>query len=173
MKARAQKLAIVGEIAHRHEADPLLTSAGSAALVRRGVARSLVISCPDGCGEMLTINLDPRAGPAWRMYHNSRGVSLFPSVWRDTGCRSHFIVWQSRIYWCDWGEDLEPTEKSLEDRVHAALLATLTPYLDIADALNEIPWAVLSACNHLTRRGLAIAGVGRENGMFRLRPSGG
>lgn len=43
---------------HRHEADELIAEPGEAALVHRGVDRSLVMACPNVCGEMLTINLD-------------------------------------------------------------------------------------------------------------------
>ena len=42
---------------------------GDCAVVERaGTRRQLVMCCPDGCGEILSINLDPRSGPAWRLY---------------------------------------------------------------------------------------------------------
>jgi hypothetical protein len=54
---------------------------------------------PRGCGEVFPINLDPRAGPAWRLYSDPRrGVSLYPSVWRESGCESHYVIWRNRIY---------------------------------------------------------------------------
>jgi hypothetical protein len=92
MKRRAQTLSLRGTVDHRHEADERLRDLGEAVLVRRGVDRSLTMLCPDGCGETLTVNLDRRTGPAWRLYVEGQAVSLFPSVWRNSGCRSHFIV---------------------------------------------------------------------------------
>lgn len=167
MKRRAQTLAFRGAVEHRHEADERLGSPGEAVLVRRGVDRSLTMLCPDGCGETLTINLDRRAGPAWRLYVDGRAVSLFPSVWRHTGCCSHFIVWKSHIYWCDWGEELQSTSTEFEDLVLSSLTGELQPYAEIAEALDAVPWAVLSACHRLQRRGAALEGVSTQRGWFR------
>src|SRR4051812_40038452 len=89
------------EVEHRHDGDTLLQTPGDAVLVQRGRPRSLLIACPDGCGETLVVNLDPRAGKAWRIYRKGAVISLSPSVWRDGGCESHFIVWRSHILWCD------------------------------------------------------------------------
>lgn len=166
MKRRAQTLSFQGTVEHRHEADDRLSALGEAVLVRRGVDRSLTMLCPDGCGETLTVNLDRRSGPAWRLYIEGQDVSLFPSVWRHTGCCSHFIVWRSRIYWCDWGEELQATNEDFERRVLASLSLTLRPYSEIAEALDAVPWAVLSACQRLRRQGLVVEGVDRQLGWF-------
>src|SRR3954466_5762253 len=90
-----------GTVSHRAEADKLLAEPGDLVLVVRGVARSLVMMCPDGCGDIITVNLDRRAGKAWSFYKDKRGLSLFPSVWRDTGCGAHFILWANTIFWTD------------------------------------------------------------------------
>lgn len=167
MRRRANTLDLLGPVEHRHEADDRLQRPGQAVVVRRGVDRSLTMLCPDGCGETLTINLDRRAGPAWRLYTEPMSVSLFPSVWRDTGCRSHFIVWKSRIYWCDWGEELQAMDHEFEALVQARLASTLQSYTDVATALDVVPWAVLSACRRLVRQGLASEGVGNQQGWFK------
>lgn len=168
MKQRAQTLVFRGAVEYRHEADEQLRSPGEAVVVRRGVDRSLTMLCPDGCGEVLTINLDRRTGPAWRLYVEGQAVvSLFPSVWRNTGCCSHFIVWRSRIYWCDWGEELQSVDEEFELRVLACLGITLQPYSQIAAALDVVPWAVLSACRQLHRQGLVIEGAGDQQSWFR------
>lgn len=160
---------MTGEVAHRHEADALLTNPGTAALVHRGVDRSLVIACPDGCGDVLTINLDARGGAAWTMYRERMGVSLFPSIWRETGCRSHFIVWRSKIYWCDSDDEIVDDDAKLQARVQPLLDSTPRSFVDIANRVGEVPWTVLSACKALVRKGLAIAGLGRQSGTFRRR----
>jgi hypothetical protein len=167
MKRRAQTLSLRGTVDHRHEADERLRDLGEAVLVRRGVDRSLTMLCPDGCGETLTVNLDRRTGPAWRLYVEGQAVSLFPSVWRNSGCRSHFIVWKSRIYWCDWGDELQATSEGFERRVLTSLSGALLPYPEIADALDAIPWAVLSACKRLCGKGLAVEGADKQLGWFR------
>lgn len=113
-----------GTTEYRDEANVLLEKPGDAVLVERGVPRSLVMRCPDGCGETLTINLDRRAGKAWRMHAEKNAtLSLYPSVWKADGCRSHFVVRQSRIIWC------EPNSRTA-DRArepHQLEPASLTP----------------------------------------------
>lgn len=68
------------------------------AIVERGVPRWAVFRCPCGCGELLTINLDRRVGPHWRLIRRKSGVSLSPSVWRTSGCHSHFILWKNQVW---------------------------------------------------------------------------
>jgi Family of unknown function (DUF6527) len=167
MSSRAQKVSFHGIVEHRHEADERLRALGDAVLVRRGVDRSLTMLCPDGCGETLTVNLDRRTGPAWRFYAEGQAVSLFPSVWRNTGCCSHFVVWKSRIYWCDWGDELLPVDEEFEERVLATLTKELRLYTEVAERLDAVPWAVLSACSRLCRKGLALAGKGEQQVWFR------
>lgn len=166
MKRRANALDFRGKVEHRHQAGERLHLPGQAVVVHRGVDRSLTMVCPDGCGETLTINLDDRSGPAWRLYIEGEAVSLYPSVWRNTGCCSHFILWSSRIYWCDRAEELQPTDSEFESKVLQALTATLRSFSDIAQELSVVPWAVLSACKHLHQRGLALQGTGQHSTWF-------
>lgn len=170
MNQRAMHIAFKGEVLRRHEANPLLSEPGAAVLVFRGVARSLAVACPDGCGEQLTINLDRRTGLAWRFYRSDSSVSLFPSVWRDTGCKSHFIVWRSKIFWCDWHDELDAPMEEVVQKAMAALPDAFVSYVVISDQLDLVPWSVLSACHRLCRLGLAEAGTGNEQGQFRRRP---
>jgi Family of unknown function (DUF6527) len=166
---RSRRIILRGVVAHRHEADDLLKTPGDAVLVRRGVDRSVAIQCPDGCGEKLTINLDPRTGPAWRSFQTGEMLTLFPSVWRRTGCLSHFIVWCSRIYWCDWGDPLEVPSEDIVQRTLSSLTGIPKPYPIIANSLGLEPWAVLSACTELVKRGLAVRGLGDDAANFRRR----
>jgi hypothetical protein len=87
------------------------------ALVERGVRRALVFRCPSGCGDVLSINLDARAGPAWRLRLSQRGVTLMPSVWRTEGCRSHFVLWNNTIWWCRIGDDDEQWPDDMEQEL--------------------------------------------------------
>jgi hypothetical protein len=69
-------------------------------LVKRGMARAAIFRCPCGCEDVVVINLDPQAGSAWRYREHQGRLTLMPSVWRETGCESHFVVWDNQIYWC-------------------------------------------------------------------------
>lgn len=74
------------------------TAAERIVVVERGLLRWVVFQCPCGCGELVTINLDKRVGPSWRLTRKKDSVSLNPSVWRESGCRSHFILWNNRVW---------------------------------------------------------------------------
>jgi len=85
---------------HRAALQLLRTDAVHAVIVYREVPRAALFHCPCGCGEVLTVNLDPRAGAAWRWKRDGEGLTLLPSVRRTSGCASHFIVWRGRLWWC-------------------------------------------------------------------------
>jgi hypothetical protein len=156
-----RRLRLRGRVANRTEAAALLQDAGDAVIVVRGQPRALVMKCPDRCGETLSINLDPRAGKAWRLYvgrARRRGVTLFPSVWRDGGCGAHFIIWDDEILWCGpWEEEnREPgLDAALDERVMAACATrsgAISP-TEVADQIDEIPWDVARACRRLAMAG--------------------
>jgi len=170
---RAERIRDRGEVERRHEADDRLEQPGDFVLVRRGVLRSFVLRCPDGCGDTLTINLDPRSDKAWRFYRKRRQVSLYPSVWRDSGCCSHFIVWNHTINWCDvyWDEERVPNENpaDLVDRVYAACTDQWKDFARIAEELDEVPWDVNRECQALTALGKLDKGERALRGSFRRR----
>ncbi len=172
--SRTHRLQLRKVVGSRMEATQHLRSPGDAVLVERGVPRWLLMSCPCGCGAELPINLDARAGKAWRLYRTPHlGLSLFPSVWRDTDCRSHFIVWRDRIVlFGQRDEDLASASSAEETASLArAALAELpeagfVSYVHIADALGEIPWDVLYALRYLAEQGLVREGRGKQRGTF-------
>ncbi|WP_226400231.1 DUF6527 family protein [Ferribacterium limneticum] len=149
-----------GSTSRFSEAIPKLHSPGDYVLVVRGVPRSIVMACPDGCGEILPINLDRRVGKAWRTYDTGQDLTIFPSVWRDTGCRAHFIVWRDKILWPDTRTTAEPVfDESFLSSVLARLSSSgFTSFETIAEDLRMIPWEVLWACNALVRQRRAIEG---------------
>ena len=168
----ARELRLVGEAPRRAEAEALLSNAGDAVIIRRGVVRSLLLRCPDGCGQTLLVNLDPRTDKAWRLRIDRGGLTLFPSVWRDGGCGSHFVVWQHRILWCD-GEDAADNEdpeydESAEDRVARGLRQRLAPPEEIGDRVNESGWEVTRVGHRLVKQGRARSGQGDQRGWFGL-----
>ncbi len=168
-----RRLQLKATVDGRSNADSYLNSPGDAVLVTRGSPRWLVMSCPCGCGEVIPINLDPRSGPAWEYYDGAkRGLTVFPSVWRDTGCRSHFIIWYGRIFLfggeSEDGEFNVPPEvqQSLNSRVPKKLSEQLVHFREIARQLDAVPWDVEHVCRQLVRTGYAREGTGKQRGFF-------
>lgn len=159
MSPPTRKVRMVGQAEYRDEAEAALSDAGEASLVLRGRPRSVVMACPDGCGETLVVNLDGRAGKAWRFDMRGGGLTLYPSVWRDGGCGSHFIVWRGHILWCDRfeRENLEPDyDEGIEKFVLDAMdVEEPHSVVQLADIIDELVWDVNRAANRLVRRGVA------------------
>ncbi len=171
---KASQLRLMGVVSSRGEASAYLKAPGDAVLIERGRPRLLLLSCPCGCGEHFPINLDPRAGPAWRLYRNrKKGLTLFPSVWRESGCCSHYVIWRDKIilfgqYDEDW-DDPSFEDGTLPDSelVREQLPVTgLIPFSEIADAIDAVPWDVLKVCRRLVRAGIARESRGKERGFF-------
>ncbi len=57
--------------------------------------------CPCGCAAVIQLCVLPESRPNWTVTTHIDGkLSLHPSVWRTTGCRSHFFLRAGRIEWC-------------------------------------------------------------------------
>ena len=174
MNKSADKVRFKGKVATRGEASALINKPGDAALIERGRPRLLLVNCPCGCGQHFPINLDPRAGPAWRLYWNrQRELSLYPSVWRESDCMSHYVIWRNKIfllgkYENDFDACLQPDNAiRLVDAVRQRLPESgLVSFSQIADELDAIPWDVLIVCRRLVRAGVAREGLGTERGSF-------
>lgn len=171
MKPPARQLKLLGEREHRDQVEALLKEPGDVVLVNRGVLRSLLMSCPDGCGETVVVNLDSRSGKAWRLDRRGGKLTLYPSVWLESGCKSHFIVWRDRLIWCDRYElgNLEPEyDPDLETRVLGVLeFNRLRSAEDIASQLDEITWEVSRASRRLVNKGQAVEGGDKQRNCFR------
>jgi len=170
------RISLKAEVASRVGTEELLTDPGDVVLITRGQPRWILLRCPCGCGEEIPVNVDARAGKAWRLYREERtGITLFPSVWRDTGCQSHFIIWRDQILMFGpgrkWGKS--PRESidlpSLSQRVLAVWpQGDFVSYIQVADLLREIPWDVLEACRDLVTAGELLEGSGDQRGSFRI-----
>ncbi|WP_367181999.1 DUF6527 family protein [Halothiobacillus sp.] len=61
-----------------------------------------LFKCPCGCGDVITITLQTVHQPHWHLTLTQFGrPTLSPSVWRDIGCKSHFVLSDGRVYWCN------------------------------------------------------------------------
>jgi Family of unknown function (DUF6527) len=168
---RSETIRFTGTFVNRDEAAASLKMTGDMALVTRGVPRMVLMDCPCGCRDVLVANLDLRAGPAWRIYRRGKAISLFPSYWRDTKCKSHFILWKNHIYWCEWDdeEELWTSSSAVEESVLRAMSEDFVNYELLAEKLGEIPWDVLQACHALVRKGYAEMNLPRRKGEFRRK----
>ena len=167
--AKAVKVCSKGEVERFSEAIAKLSEPGDYATVVRGVPRSIVMRCPDGCGETITVNLDRRAGPAWRKYVRADLMTIYPSVWRESGCEAHFIVWNNKIVWC--GPREEPASFAIDDQLLDQVLSILPTvggvhYEDVAETAGLIPWDVHWVCRHLVSVGAAVQAT---KGYFRKK----
>jgi hypothetical protein len=126
-------------------------------VVRDEVPRWLVMGCPDGCGETIKTNLDPRSGPAWRIYEEDHQLSLYPSIWRDTGCRSHFVIWRDFIwtfgtdssYLKEGSKELKAKLNKLSKKILRVVTGEPTSYRLLAERVSANPWDVQAACERL------------------------
>jgi hypothetical protein len=63
---------------------------------------SIGMACPCGCGERLELMLLANVKPRWSVaVDDNQHPSLHPSVWLQSGCRSHFWLRGGKVYWCD------------------------------------------------------------------------
>jgi hypothetical protein len=173
MSGPARRLRWRGIGEYRDQAEPLLEAAGDVAGIVRGRPRSLIMKCPDGCGDTLVINLDPRAGKAWFVDVRGERLSLYPSVWREDGCQSHFILWRDHILWCGRYED-DNVEPVYDPDLEAAVIRLLSvsryrSSLEIASELGEIPWEVSRVLRRFARDGRAEEGEATLKDRFRLK----
>ena len=162
MELRAIKITYKGSVSNRSDSKDLITDPGEMVIVKRGVPRLLILRCPCGCGDDLIINLDKRSGPAWRLYSKSKSYTLFPSYWRDTECGSHFIVWNSKIFWCYSRTDYMDEDWEVSEQIEGIVLDALKEsefihYIDLADEHGLVPWECLQACKQLSYKGLCEA----------------
>ncbi|WP_412769231.1 DUF6527 family protein [Ralstonia pseudosolanacearum] len=66
----------------------------------KGVPKWTMLRCPCGCGEVITLSLQPTHEPRWTFDAATSGrASLYPSIWRTTGCHSHFWLKDGRVFW--------------------------------------------------------------------------
>lgn len=69
-------------------------------LVGEGEPWQAAFLCPCGCGARIQLSLVRDDQPRWDFTaHSDRKITLHPSVWRKSGCQSHFFLREGRILW--------------------------------------------------------------------------
>jgi len=59
----------------------------------------LCFRCPCGCNEVISLNLLKQANPRWRFIIRWRRITIYPSIWRKIGCKSHFHIRKGKVDW--------------------------------------------------------------------------
>jgi len=79
------------------------------------------MACPlRQCAEPLSMNLLPDYQPMWRLtQHKNGSASLYPSIWRKTGCGCHFWLRCGTIEWCTRGRETVGGVPRTRSRGHA------------------------------------------------------
>jgi hypothetical protein len=170
-------ITLQGIVASRSDATWMLPNPGDAVVVDRGRPRVLILNCPCGCKEVFALNVDRSAGKAWRLYLNQSRLTVYPSIWRDTGCLSHFIISRGTAYVFGGEEDEEqsaligrPSPSLDQESVRRHLIGGQPRSVEfLADRLQALPWDVLTICRQLVRQGEAFEGTAAEKGSFGLR----
>ena len=55
--------------------------------------------CPCGCNAIIQLNLLREASPRWKVYTKRNKVTLYPSINRRVGCKSHFYIRKGKVIW--------------------------------------------------------------------------
>jgi hypothetical protein len=77
-----------------------------------------MMRCPCGCDDIIQLSLHKSGRPRWTATTHLDGrITLRPSVWKLTGCRSHFILERGRIIDClSYGNGASVNEPEMPTR---------------------------------------------------------
>lgn len=66
----------------------------------KGYVKWVYIKCPCGCGDILTLSLMKKNRPSWNLKVDKlHRPTLYPSVWKNDGCKSHFWIRKGKLEW--------------------------------------------------------------------------
>ena len=58
------------------------------------------LRCPCGCNDIIMLSLDRKLNPSWSVKQDKFGrASIFPSINKLAGCRSHFWIKKGKLKW--------------------------------------------------------------------------
>jgi hypothetical protein len=66
-------------------------------LIGKHAVWSILFCCPCGCKRVVHLNTLPDERPSWSYELVNNSISIWPSIRRIDGCRSHFFVENSRM----------------------------------------------------------------------------
>jgi len=70
-------------------------------VVYQGKPLWALFRCPCGCRHVISLSLQKIHRPHWKVRKYSEGrPTVYPSVWQNKDCCSHFWIRDGRVYWC-------------------------------------------------------------------------
>ncbi len=61
----------------------------------------ICLLCPCGCGEVIQISTLSNDKPRWNFRKGGfYRITVAPSIWRTSGCKSHFFIRNGIVDWC-------------------------------------------------------------------------
>lgn len=65
----------------------------------------LMFRCPCGCGDVIQLSLLEKSKQSWKIeIENDKQFSIYPSIDRIVGCKSHFFIKKNKVEWCSLSE---------------------------------------------------------------------
>lgn len=65
-----------------------------------GALWSAAFKCPCGCDALIQLSLLAEERPHWSLDLTGNSATVHPSVWRRSGCCSHFHIRGGSVVWC-------------------------------------------------------------------------
>lgn len=63
-------------------------------------AKWAYLKCPDGCGDTIMLSLSDSKKPSWSISQDDFGrPTLYPSIHKLDGCKSHFWIRDGKVIW--------------------------------------------------------------------------
>lgn len=67
----------------------------------RGKSYWVLFRCPCGCNSIISLSLQASHSPKWKLIESENGrPTLFPSIWQNKGCYSHFWITDGKVNMC-------------------------------------------------------------------------
>jgi len=61
----------------------------------------VLFRCPCGCSDFIHLSLLNKSKASWAMVNKEQSFSIYPSINKISGCKSHFFIVDSNIKWCN------------------------------------------------------------------------
>jgi len=88
----------------RFPSDPLQNRHTLILVDDSGTLKWACLGCPGGCGQIISLSLNPNQRPRWQISVDVWGrPTLSPSVHQKNACGCHFWLKQGEVKWCKDG----------------------------------------------------------------------
>ncbi|MBL1320845.1 MAG: hypothetical protein COA63_007255 [Methylophaga sp.] len=82
------------------EDEPIFVTAKTVYMIgENGFYVYALLMCPCGCKNKIYLNLIPGSKPTWKISVEGKTLTISPSIWGKSGCKSHFFIRLGEIVW--------------------------------------------------------------------------